>query len=73
MEAGIFSLSIWAIAKWLFLFAFFLYIIFSLVIIRQVNLMNKTLEVNFEKPIALLSYIHFLFAVGVFIFAFLAL
>lgn len=73
METGIFSLSVWVIVKWFFLFAFFLYIIFSLVIIRQVNLMNKTLEVNFEKPVVILSYIHFLFAVGVFIFAFLAL
>ncbi|BCX14428.1 MAG: hypothetical protein KatS3mg088_111 [Patescibacteria group bacterium] len=73
METELFSFPVWEVVKWFFLFAFFLYIIFSLVIIRQVNLMNKTLEVNFEKPIALLSYIHFLFAVGVFIFAFLAL
>jgi hypothetical protein len=68
-----FSSQIWILGKYVILFALLLYIIFSLVVIRQVSLMNKTLDVNFEKPVALFSYLHFLLALGVFIFAFLVL
>jgi hypothetical protein len=73
MNIDPFSFEVWPIVKWFFVFAFFLYVIFSLVVIRQVSLMNKTLDAHFEKPVALFAYLHFFFAVGVFIFAFLVL
>ena len=73
MLESILPFSVWTMAKVFVLFAFSLYIIFSLVVVRQVGLMTRTLEVNFEKPLILFSYLHFFFAVGVFVFAFLVL
>lgn len=48
-------------------FAFFLYIFFAFIIIRQVNLMSRTLVVPIAFPIKLLAWIHF----GLAIFSFL--
>ncbi len=67
------SLSFFALLKWFYVFAFFIYTIFSFVIVKQVRIMTKTLEVGFEGPLLIASYIHFLFAIGVFIFALLVL
>lgn len=67
------GISAWAIAKWFVVFAFALYLVFAFVVIKQVNLMTGTLELTFEKPIKLLAWMHFLFAVGVLIIALLIL
>ena len=57
------------ILKGFAVFALILYVIFALVLVRQVQLMTYTLEVGFEKPVRLLSIIHFLFAIAVFLLA----
>ncbi len=67
------SLSFWAIIKVFMIIFLFIYIIFSLVVIKQVSLMAQTLEVGFEKQLKFLAFIHFLFAVGVLVFAFIIL
>ena len=67
------GVSIWAIAKILFLIAIFVYIIFAGVVVKQVSLMIDTLEVGFETPIRLFAWGHFLFAVGILILAILIL
>lgn len=65
--------SVWAVVKLLFLFGLLVYIIFSLVVIRQVNLMTKTLEVGFESPLKTAAVVHLLLAIGVFILALIIL
>lgn len=50
-----------------------LYVIFAFVVIKQVHMMNETLEVDFEKVISALAYIHFLFAIVVFVLSFFIL
>ncbi len=60
-------LPVWGIAKILVLIALGIYLIFALVVIRQVGIMTKTLEVGFELPIKMIALVHLLFAVGVFI------
>jgi hypothetical protein len=67
------SISIWSVAKVFCLFGFFLYIVFAFVMHRQVNMMTATLDLNFEKPIKALAYIHLLFSIAVFILAILIL
>lgn len=67
------NFDLWAIVKWFFVFALFLYSVFSYVIIRQVRIMTKTLELGFNWPIKLLSYLHFLFALGLLFLAVLIL
>lgn len=66
-------INIWPIVKIFVLFGLSLYLIFALVVIRQVQLMTKTIKMNFEAPVKLLAIIHFLFAVAVFLFALIIL
>jgi hypothetical protein len=69
----ILGISIWTIIKVFALVAFLLYIIFALVVVRQVQLMTDTLELEFEFPVRMLSYLHLGFAVVVFALALLIL
>lgn len=62
-------IDIWMIAKYLVLFALGIYIVFALVIIRQVNLMIRTLEIGFELPIRFIAVAHLFFAIGILITA----
>ena len=65
--------NVWPIVKVMFLVAIGVYIVFAVVVVRQVNLMIKTLEVGFEIPIKLIAWGHLLFAIGTFILALLIL
>lgn len=69
----IIGISAWAIAKVFVIFALGLYVIFALVVVRQVQLMTDTLEVGFEGEVRLLSFAHLLFAIAVLIFALIIL
>lgn len=69
----ILDISIWPIVKIMFLVGLGVYVLFSFVVVRQVQLMTDTLEVGFETPIRLLAIVHLLVAVGVFILALLIL
>lgn len=69
----IIGISVWGIIKIGILIILALYIIFAFVVVRQVQLMTATLEVGFESQLKFLSFIHFLFAIGVLIFAFIIL
>lgn len=59
----------WMIAKLIALFALFMYILFALVILRQVTLMTDTLEVGFEEPVRIFALFHLIFALGTFVAA----
>ncbi len=63
------GLSVWLIAKIFVLIALGLYIVFAAVIVKQVNLMIKTIKVGFEAPIKLVAWGHLLFALGIFVVA----
>jgi hypothetical protein len=67
------GINIWLITKILFLLAIGIYIIFALVIVRQVGLMTRTLKAGFEFPIQFVALVHLLFAIGTFVLAFLIL
>lgn len=69
----IFGISIWLIAKIAALILLALYLVFALVVVRQVQLMTDTVEVGFEGPIRAFSYLHLIFAVIIFIAAILIL
>lgn len=63
------GISIWTIAKGAVVVFLLLYIVFSVVVLRQARLMTETLEVGFEKQINILAIAHLVFAVVVFILA----
>ncbi len=67
------SINIWDIAKIPALILLGMYVIFAIVVVRQVYLMTKTLEIGFELPIKIIGYLHLIFAVLLFVFAFGAL
>ena len=67
------TLSIWFIAKILVLIAIAIYIIFAFVVLRQVTIMVKTLEVGFELPIRVIAWGHLMFAIGAFVLALITL
>ncbi len=66
-------LSVWSVVKVLVIILLGIYIIFSYVIIRQVQLMTDTLVIGFEKQLKFLALLHFLFAIAVLIFSILVL
>jgi len=65
---AILALSIWQVVKVGALLGIFLYLIFALIVIRQVNLMLNSLEVELEGLIKLVAWIHLLLVAGVFVF-----
>ncbi len=67
------SLTVWSIIRILVLIFLGLYIIFAVVIIRQVQLMTLTLEIGFEKELKFLAFLHFLFAIAVLVFSIIIL
>ncbi|HET7098614.1 MAG TPA: DUF5657 family protein [Patescibacteria group bacterium] len=67
------AIDIWLIIKILSLVLLGMYLVFSLVVLRQVKMMTDTLQLGFEAPIRLLSYMHLLFAVLVFLAALIIL
>ena len=69
VESGLFL----TIAKVAIIIGFTIYIIFALVVVKQVELMISTLEVPFEKQVRHLSLVHLLFAVIVLVVAILIL
>jgi hypothetical protein len=67
------GINIWIMVKILSLILLGMYLIFSLVVVRQVKLMTSTLSLGFESQIKLLSFIHLAFAILVFLVALIIL
>ena len=67
------NVSIWFVAKAFVLFALGLYIVFAGVIVKQVGLMIKTINVGFEALIKFVAWGHLFFAVGIFVLAIIIL
>lgn len=65
--------SVWLIIKLAVLFALLIYIAFAVVVIKQVNLMAETLEVDFDKVIRTVASLHLVFAISVFFLALIIL
>ena len=62
------KLDIWQVVKGVFLFAILLYLVFAIVVVRQVNLMLSTLEVELESLIKAIAWIHLFLVIGVLVF-----
>jgi len=56
-----------------FVIVLVLYNVFSVVMVRQVNVMTETLELGHERIIKYLSYTHLVLSVGVFLLALIIL
>lgn len=65
----IFGVSVILVIKIAALILLSLYLVFALIIVRQIKLMTSTLILGYETPINMLGYIHLAFAVLVFLAA----
>lgn len=61
------SIQIWGVAKILVLLVLLLYLVFAIVVIRQVNLMRRVLNGVLGWPLVTVAWIHLGLAVGVFL------
>lgn len=57
--------AVWQTVKVGMLLFLVLYIIFSVVVVKQVHLMTETLKVGFEVPVKVVAYLHLAFAIAV--------
>ena len=63
------GITIWFVAKIMFLVAMAIYVVFAFVIVRQSKIMTDTLEIGLEKVIRMIAFAHMLFAIGTFVLA----
>ena len=70
---GILTLDVWGVVKFFVLFGLLLYIVFAVVVIRQVQLMSHSLNGTLDLPLRLIALIHLGLTVGVFLLALLVL
>jgi hypothetical protein len=64
-----FNNSLWLLVKAGSIIGLIIYVIFAFVVMKQVNLMTETLEIDFERPIKTVATLHFILAMFVLIFA----
>lgn len=69
----ILSFAVWDLVKVGLLVFLFLYLIFSLLVVRQINLLNSVLGTAFSPLFRRVSFLHVLLALVVFLFAFAVL
>ncbi len=69
----IFNFNIWWLVKALFVIGFGIYIAFAVIVVRQVGLMAKTVQTNYNLPIKLIAWVHLGAAILVFLLALLML
>ncbi len=73
MNIPFLDVSVWAVLKIFVLIAMLLYIAFALVVVRQVQLMTKTLNLGFEFPVKTLALLHLIAAAVLFALALIIL
>lgn len=59
------QLSVLFFIKWGVSLFLVIYVVFALIVVKQVRVMNQTLDVGFEGVIMLISFLHLAFAVFV--------
>lgn len=65
--------DVWLLAKILVLLGMVFYLVFAVLVVRQVQLMTRTVKGDLDREVKIMSWVHFGLAVGVFLFALLFL
>jgi len=66
----LFTINIWAVAKFVVLLGLGVYIIFAFVVVRQVKIMTEVISGMLTGPLRLISWLFFLFSIAVWMFIF---
>lgn len=67
------GISVWFVLKIVAVILLSMYLVFALVVVRQVKMMTDTLQLGYEGIAKMFSYIHLIFAVLVLLFAIIIL
>lgn len=67
------NFNFWSLGKIFVLIGLLVYVIFAFVMVRQVKLMTEVVNGLMTQTLRLISWVFFLFSVGVFIFVLLFL
>jgi len=67
--ASLMNIQIWDIVKVLLEIGLLIYVIFSLIVIRQVDLMGHVIGIKLTSVLRLLAVIHFFVSIGIFLLA----
>ncbi|CAN5345894.1 hypothetical protein BH10PAT1_BH10PAT1_7370 [soil metagenome] len=73
MQINLITNPLWEVVKLFFVIGISVYLIFALVVVKQIQIMSQTVRLGFELPIKILGVIHLLFALGLLIFAIIVL
>lgn len=65
--------AVWDLARGILLLFLILYLVFALLVVRQIALLNSVLGTHFSPLFRMVALLHVLLAAGVLIFAFAAL
>jgi len=60
---SVFNISIWIVAKWLVEIALLVYLVFAVIVVRQVYMMTEVVKEKFNWIVKIISWIHLLFAI----------
>lgn len=63
------TFSIWLVVKLMMLVGLFLYLAFSVIVVRQVVLMSKTLIGEFGDILRLISWVHLILTMAILLLA----
>lgn len=63
------TITTWFLVKIASLILLGMYLVFALVVVRQIKLMTDTLQLGYEGFVRMLGYIHLIFAILVFLAA----
>jgi hypothetical protein len=67
------SSPIWSIVKIFFCVGLGVYVVFALVVFRQIQIMSETVKLKLEMAIKILAFIHLLFALLLLVLAIITL
>lgn len=60
---SILNVSIWGLAKVFVIFALFIYLVFAIVVVRQVHMMIKVVSGELNLPIKIAAWLHLVLAI----------
>lgn len=63
------TITTWFLVKIASLILLGMYLVFALVVVRQIKLMTDTLQLGYEGFVRMLGYVHLIFAILVFLAA----
>lgn len=69
----ILNFAVWDLARGILLLFLALYLVFALLVVRQISLLNSVLGTHFSPLFRIVALLHVFLAVGVLVFAFVVL